>query len=116
MDRAAIGDSEARVPNSALDYDADLVYRYLGSPFTGIGYEESQHGAVALSEIRYVDGQQHGIASDWFPTGVLAAESRLFENTCTDGSGSSTRPASWSRSVVRVRDRHTTGESSSRVT
>ncbi|WP_322756558.1 hypothetical protein [Frankia sp. Cas3] len=68
----------ARVEDSELDFDEDLIYTYRGVLFTGIGYEEvSGHG---LSEISYRQGMQAGPARDWYPSGVLKGESYFREN------------------------------------
>jgi len=61
-----------RVPDSELDYDADLVFTHHGVPYTGIGYDED--AVCGVSEISYVDGRQEGPSRDWYPSGQLKAE------------------------------------------
>ncbi|MFC4105060.1 toxin-antitoxin system YwqK family antitoxin [Micromonospora zhanjiangensis] len=66
------------IPDELLDYDEDLVYTYKGERFTGTGYSDvSGHGR---SEISYVDGMQHGVARDWYPSGVLKYEASYRKN------------------------------------
>ncbi|WP_239311924.1 MULTISPECIES: toxin-antitoxin system YwqK family antitoxin [unclassified Frankia] len=68
----------ARVEDSELDFDEDLIYTYRGVLFTGIGYEEVPgHG---FSEISYRQGMQAGPARDWYPSGALKGESYFWEN------------------------------------
>jgi antitoxin component YwqK of YwqJK toxin-antitoxin module len=69
---------ETRVPDSELDFDDELIYRWRGSLFTGIGYEDTPGGGV--SEINYRYGVQEGPARDWYPSGTLQAESHFREN------------------------------------
>jgi antitoxin component YwqK of YwqJK toxin-antitoxin module len=70
---------EFRVPDSELDFDGELIYRWRGELFTGTGYEESSDGS--LSEISYRYGMQDGPARDWYPGGILKGESNFRENT-----------------------------------
>jgi antitoxin component YwqK of YwqJK toxin-antitoxin module len=67
-----------RVPDDQLWYDEELRYYYQGQPFTGIGYDDSP--GVGLSEIRYRDGLQDGWSRDWYPDGVLKAETHYYRN------------------------------------
>jgi hypothetical protein len=69
---------EVRVPNSELDFDDELIYRWRGSLFTGIGYEELPSGG--LSEISYRYGVQEGPAHDWYASGAIKGESHFREN------------------------------------
>jgi hypothetical protein len=69
---------EARVPDSELDFDADLIYRWRGKLFTGVGFEIDAAGG--LSEVRYRFGVQEGVARDWYPSGVLKGESYFHDN------------------------------------
>jgi hypothetical protein len=69
---------DSRVPNSELDFDAELTYRWHDALFTGIGYEESPDGR--LSEISYRNGMQEGPARDWDSAGNLKVESNFREN------------------------------------
>jgi antitoxin component YwqK of YwqJK toxin-antitoxin module len=61
------------VPDSALDYDSDLVCTLDEEPFTGIAFEESAE--LGRSEITYRQGLQDGPAVDWYPSGRLRGES-----------------------------------------
>jgi hypothetical protein len=61
-------------PDADLDFDADLVYRWRGELFTGVGYEERP----VRSEITYLDGQQTGPARDFYASGQQSAESLYF--------------------------------------
>lgn len=47
----AASNSDLRVPDSELDFDDELFYRWRGAPFTGIGYGDIPGGG--LSEISY---------------------------------------------------------------
>jgi antitoxin component YwqK of YwqJK toxin-antitoxin module len=69
---------ENRVPDSELDFDDDLIYRWRGELFTGVGFEESPDGA--LSEASYEYGVQQGPARDWYPSGDLKGESHFHDN------------------------------------
>lgn len=69
---------ELRVPDSELDFDDELFYRWHDSPFTGVGYENLPGGGV--SEISYRYGMQEGPARDWYPSGSLKGESHFREN------------------------------------
>jgi antitoxin component YwqK of YwqJK toxin-antitoxin module len=71
-----------RVPDRELDFDSELVYRWNGRLFTGIGFEHEPDGSV--SEISYVDGWQHGVSRDWYPSGALRSESAFYAN-CLHG-------------------------------
>jgi hypothetical protein len=68
----------ARVPDSELDFDDELIYRWRGSLFTGIGYEDVP--GVGLSEISYRYGMQDGLARDWYPSGAIKGESHFHDN------------------------------------
>ena len=68
---------EVRVPDSELDFDDELIYRWHGSLFTGIGYEDVP--GRGLSEISYRYGTQEGPARDWYPSGALKGESHFRE-------------------------------------
>jgi MORN repeat variant len=72
------GEALARVPDSELDYDEELVYRWRGELFTGIGYDDTSPSG--LSEVSYRDGLQDGPARDWYPSGALKGESDFREN------------------------------------
>jgi antitoxin component YwqK of YwqJK toxin-antitoxin module len=72
------GQPEARIPDSELEFDDELIYRWHGSLFTGVGYEDVP--GVGLSEISYRCGVQEGPARDWYPSGVLKAESHFHDN------------------------------------
>jgi hypothetical protein len=65
------------VRDSELDFDSDLVSTLDGKPFTGVAYEESP--VLGRSEISYREGMQHGLARDWYPSGVLKGESVFFQ-------------------------------------
>jgi hypothetical protein len=69
---------EIRVPDSELDFNEDLIYRWRGRLFTGVGFEESPDGA--LSEVSYECGVQQGPARDWYPSGGLKGESHFHDN------------------------------------
>lgn len=69
---------ELRVPDSELDFEDELFYRWRGAPFTGVGYEEIPGGG--LSEVTYRYGVQEGPARDWYPSGALKGESNFQEN------------------------------------
>ncbi|HUZ39634.1 MAG TPA: hypothetical protein VMV17_25205 [Streptosporangiaceae bacterium] len=75
----AAGEQVRRVPDSELDFDNELIYRWRGQLFTGIGYDDTSE--AGLSEISYRDGLQDGPGRDWFPSGGLKAESWYLENT-----------------------------------
>jgi len=62
-----------RVPDSELEYDENLTYRWHGELFTGIGYDDTSPSG--LSEVSYRYGAQEGPARDWFPSGALKGES-----------------------------------------
>jgi hypothetical protein len=66
------------VPDDDLDFDEDLTYTYRGELFTGIGYEESDDRRI--SEIRYVNGRQEGVARDWHADGSLSEETTYRQN------------------------------------
>lgn len=72
-------DARMRVPDSELEFDAELTYRWRGQPYTGIGYDDTSTSGV--SEISYRDGRQHGPARDWYPSGILKAQTYFRENT-----------------------------------
>lgn len=74
----ATSNSDLRVPDSELDFDDELFYRWRGAPFTGIGYDDIPGGG--LSEINYRYGVQEGPARDWYPSGALKGESYFREN------------------------------------
>ena len=65
-------DPVTRVPDSELDYDEQLSYRWRGELFTGVGFDDSPSG---LSEITYRHGVQEGPARDRYPSGILKGES-----------------------------------------
>ncbi|BDZ53054.1 hypothetical protein DSM26151_15330 [Agromyces marinus] len=65
------------VPDSDLDFDADLVCTLDGLPFTGTAFEESP--VLGRSEITYRDGVQEGVARDWYPSGTLKGESEFVQ-------------------------------------
>jgi len=67
-----------RVPDSELDFSEDLIYRWRGTLFTGVGFEESPDGA--LSEVSYEYGVQQGPARDWYASGDLKGESYFHDN------------------------------------
>lgn len=69
---------EARVHDSELEFEADLVYKHNGRPFSGVGYEETNEGG--LSEINYRNGLQDGPARDRYPSGRIKGESYFREN------------------------------------
>src|SRR5258708_17903846 len=70
------GDRPAvRVPDSELEYDEELVYRWRGELFTGIGYDSTSPDG--LSEVSYRYGAQEGPARDWYPSGALKGESQF---------------------------------------
>lgn len=68
--------SVTRVPE--LEYDEELIYRWRGELFTGIGYDDGS--PTGLSEVSYRYGVQEGPARDWYPSGALKAESYFREN------------------------------------
>jgi antitoxin component YwqK of YwqJK toxin-antitoxin module len=70
--------SVKRVPDSELDYDADLTYTHGGVLFTGIAYEEIPGGGI--SEVSYRNGMQDGVSRDWYPSGALKGEASYREN------------------------------------
>lgn len=65
------------VAATELDYDAELVFRWRGEPFTGVGYEEHP----VRSEVTYVDGHQTGPARDFYASGRLSAETWYHDGT-----------------------------------
>ena len=65
-------------PDDDLDFDEDLIHTYRGELFTGVGYEESNGRRV--SEIRYVNGRQDGVARSWHADGSLWEESSYRQN------------------------------------
>ena len=67
-----------RVPDSELDYDEELVYRWQGALFTGVGFDEMADGV--RSEVSYRYGLRDGPARDWYPSGALKAELWFREN------------------------------------
>jgi hypothetical protein len=67
-----------RVPDSELDYDDDLTYRWHGELFTGVGFAEGKDRAK--SEVSYRYGVQDGPARDWYSSGVLKGETWFREN------------------------------------
>jgi antitoxin component YwqK of YwqJK toxin-antitoxin module len=69
---------EPIVPDSELDFDEDLVYRWHGKLFTGIGYEDRP--GLGRSEVSYRYGVQEGPARDWYPSGTMKSESFFREN------------------------------------
>jgi antitoxin component YwqK of YwqJK toxin-antitoxin module len=69
---------EARVRDSELEYDDELTYRWHGSLFTGVGFDEAEDGS--RSEVTYHYGVQDGPARDWYPSGVLKGESWFRDN------------------------------------
>jgi antitoxin component YwqK of YwqJK toxin-antitoxin module len=71
--------TEARIPDSELEFDNDLTYTANGELFTGIGYEDVP--GRGLSEVSYRDGLQDGPARDYYPSGRLKGESHHRENT-----------------------------------
>ncbi|GAB3004108.1 hypothetical protein LWP59_10600 [Amycolatopsis acidiphila] len=70
--------SVMRVPDSELEYDEELIYRWRGELFTGVGYDDGSPSG--LSEVCYRHGMQEGPARDWYPSGVLKGESYFREN------------------------------------
>jgi len=66
-----------RVPDSELDYDEELTYRWHGGLFTGVGYDDASPSG--LSEVSYRYGLQDGPARDWYPSGALKGESQFRE-------------------------------------
>jgi hypothetical protein len=68
----------ARVPDSELDYDDELTYKWHGALYSGIGFAEAVDGS--RSEVSYRYGVQDGPARDWYPSGVLKAESWFRDN------------------------------------
>jgi hypothetical protein len=75
----AVDEPMARVPDSELDFDEELIYRHNGILFTGIGYDEMP--GKGLSEVSYRDGMQDGVARDWYPSGKVKGESHFRENS-----------------------------------
>lgn len=69
---------ELIVPDSELDFDEDLTYRWRGELFTGVGYEDIP--GRGRSEVSYRYGTQEGPARDWYPSGTLKGESFFREN------------------------------------
>lgn len=67
-----------KVPDSELEYDDELIYRWHGALFTGVGFDEDEDGG--RSEISYSYGVQDGPARDWYPSGVLKGESWFRDN------------------------------------
>ena len=49
-----------------------------GEPFTGVAFEES-NGRV-VEELSFVDGIQHGVAREWYPSGRLRVEWHYYRN------------------------------------
>jgi antitoxin component YwqK of YwqJK toxin-antitoxin module len=72
------GGPATRVSDSELEYGEELIYRWRGEPFTGIGYDDSPPSG--LSEVSYRNRMQEGPAQDWYPSGVLRGESVFREN------------------------------------
>ncbi|WP_406642520.1 toxin-antitoxin system YwqK family antitoxin [Amycolatopsis sp. WGS_07] len=66
------------VPDAELEFDSDLIFTYQGRPFSGVAYEESQ--TLGRSEVSYCEGVQEGLARDWYPSGILKAETRFARN------------------------------------
>jgi hypothetical protein len=66
-----------RVPDSQIDFDADLVYYVSGERFTGVGYEDVP--GYGRSEVSYLDGIQEGPARDWYPSGQLRYEANYVD-------------------------------------
>lgn len=50
------------------------VYTWQGEPFTGVGYELGNNGAL-LSETSYVDGAEDGVERSWYINGQLESVS-----------------------------------------
>ncbi len=71
-------DNALRVPDTELDFGAELVMHYQGRPFTGIAYETMNDGTH--SELTYVGGLQEGPAREWDPSGRLRAEEAWHAN------------------------------------
>jgi antitoxin component YwqK of YwqJK toxin-antitoxin module len=72
------GKPELIVPDSELDFDEELTYRWHGELFTGVGYEDKP--GRGRSEVSYRYGVQEGPARDWYPSGALKGESFFREN------------------------------------
>jgi hypothetical protein len=68
----------SKVPDSELEYDEELTYRWRGVLFTGIGFDEASDGIS--SEVSYRYGVQEGPARDWYPSGVLKGEAWFRDN------------------------------------
>ena len=56
-----------RVEYDELEYRNDHLYYLDGELFSGVGYEEDQ--GVLVCEIHFLDGKQHGPATDYYPDG-----------------------------------------------
>jgi hypothetical protein len=65
-------DSDLRVPLDELDFEADLVHKWQGRPFTGTAYEEVE--GEGLTELAFIDGFQDGPSRDWYLSGKLRRE------------------------------------------
>jgi antitoxin component YwqK of YwqJK toxin-antitoxin module len=74
----AQGNPKLVVPDSELDFDENLVYRWHGELFTGVGYEDQP--GLGRSEVSYRYGAQEGPACDWYPSGSMKCESFFREN------------------------------------
>ena len=67
-----------RLPHSELEYHQNLVHRWRGKLFTGVGYDDTSPSG--LSEVTFHNGAQEGPARDWYPSGVLKGESFFRES------------------------------------
>ena len=59
-----------------LDITDDLIHIWDGHPFTGTAYEYNDQGKL-IAEISFVDGIEHGITREWYPSGQLKEETHL---------------------------------------
>jgi antitoxin component YwqK of YwqJK toxin-antitoxin module len=60
-----------------LHYTSEGLFKYDGIPFTGSGVQHSENGAL-WCEVHFVDGHEHGMARDYFPSGKVKCEIPYF--------------------------------------
>lgn len=105
-----------RVNTDLIEFTEDYVYLLDGKPFTGVGYETNDDGAI-ISEMEFQNGMQHGTTRGFYPTGQIKREAQYQHNTLDglvrdwDETGVLEREDEYERGVcVRRKSRDSSGQ------
>ncbi len=69
-----------RVNADDIEFGNDYVYRFMGHPFTGIGFEIGEDERL-VSEIEFQNGMKNGMSREWLHNRKLVFEHHYLNNT-----------------------------------